>query len=83
MRTKLALAGLLAGAAAFVAPAPASAYCQEEIVVLSEGGGSGGGCTNSCYQTGEAYENVRTSLAEKVSAAEKLPGYWDLFACLD
>jgi len=82
MRSRIALAALLAGAAAFVAPvAPASAYCQNEIIVLSDGGGSGE-CTNGCYETGEAYEKVRLALAEKFAAAEKIPSYWDIFACL-
>ena len=79
MRSKLALAGVVAGAAAFLAPvAPASAYCGPEIIA-TEGGGGSGGCSNGCYETGEAYENVRTSLP----VGDKIPGYWDLFACLD
>lgn len=82
MRTKLALAGLVAGAASFVAPvAPATAYCQQPVIVIGDGGGSGE-CTNSCTETGEAYEKVRLALTEKVAAAEAVPGYWDLFACL-
>jgi hypothetical protein len=81
MRTRIALAGLVAGAAAFVAPvAPASAYCQDQLVILGDGGGSGE-CTNGCYETGEAYENARTSLADKVAAAQHIPSYWTLFVC--
>lgn len=81
MRTGLALAGVFAGAAAFLAPAaPASAYCQEPIIVLDDGSGGGGQqCTNSCYDTGRAYEELRAQLPY----GDKLPGYWDLFACLD
>lgn len=82
MRSRIALAALLAGAAAFVAPAaPASAYCEHEIVILGDGGGSGE-CSNSCYETGETYEKVRLALVEKFEAAEVVPGYWDLFVCM-
>ncbi len=84
MRTKLAVAALVAGVAATVAPAtPASAYCSEPIVVLDDGSGGGGGgqtCTNECYTTGEAYENATAELQERF---EVVPSYWDLFACLD
>ena len=80
MRVKLALAGLLAGVAATVAPvAPASAYCAEQLIVIDDGGGSGQ-CTNGCYETGEAYENATASLREQYPF---IPSYWDLFACLD
>ena len=80
MRSKLALAGVVAGAAAFLAPVtPASAYCQQ-VDISIEGSGSGE-CTNGCYETGDAYEAVRLALVDKVSAAEHIPGYWDLFAC--
>lgn len=76
MRTKLLLAGLLAGVATSVVPmAPAAAYCEPEVIVI-EGGGSGGGCRNSCVETGERYEALR----EKVTAVD-LPSYWSLFAC--
>lgn len=78
MRSKLAIAGLVAGAAAFVAPvSPASAYCAQELI-SHEGGGSGQ-CTNGCYEAGEAYENLRAKLPN----GDQVPGYWDLFACLD
>ena len=82
MRVKLVLAGLVAGAAAAVAPvAPASAYCAEPIIVIDDGSGGGSPqCTNGCYQAGEAYENATASLREKFSV---IPSYWDLFACLD
>ncbi|HEX8003524.1 MAG TPA: hypothetical protein VF519_12590 [Mycobacteriales bacterium] len=78
MRTKLALLGLAAGAAAFVAPvAPASAYCQEPVIVIDIEGGGSGGCTNGCVETGNTYEAARHSLP----GGDKIPGYWDLFVC--
>lgn len=77
MRTKLVLAGLAAGAAAFVAPvAPASAYCQEPVIVIDIEGSGSGECTNGCVETGERYEEARAKLGNKL-----LPSYWDLFVC--
>jgi hypothetical protein len=76
MRSTLALAGLAAAAATFVAPvAPASAYCGPTIIVLNDGGG----CSNPCYTTGYAYETARTATS---AGSKLLPSYWDIFACL-
>jgi hypothetical protein len=73
MRTKLVLAGLAAGAAAFVAPvAPASAYCQEPVIVIDIEGSGSGQCTNGCYETSKAYNELRDRL-------DKLPA--DPFVC--
>lgn len=80
MRPTLALAGVVAAAASFLAPAaPASAVCTN--IVIAEGGGET--CTNECYATGHAYESLRTGLVATHEAFEKVPSYWDLFACLD
>jgi hypothetical protein len=77
MRTQLVLAGLLAGVAATVAPlAPASAYCEPEIIVVEGGSGE---CRNSCIETGERYEAARHKLGEKYG--EMVPSYWDIFVC--
>lgn len=73
MRTKLALAGLLAGVAASFVPS-ASAYCEPEIIVVE---GGSGGCRNSCVETGQRYESAR----EKLDKTGKLPSYWDIFVC--
>lgn len=75
MRAKLALAGLLAGAAASLAAPPASAYCEREIIVLE--GQEESGCRNSCIETGERYENAR----QKLDKTGLLPSYWALFMC--
>lgn len=75
MRAQLALAGLLAGAAASLAAPPATAYCQEPIIVIEEQPDPG--CTNGCVETGERYENAR----EKLDKTGLLPSYWALFVC--
>lgn len=76
MRTKLVLAGLLAGLATTVAPLSASAYCEPEIIDTGEPGG----CRNSCMETGARYEKARMVVENKVHAV-KLPSYWDVFSC--
>lgn len=78
MRHTLALLGLAAGAAAFVAPvAPASAYCQEPVIVIDLEGQGSGGCTNGCVESGNTYESLRGKLPN----GDKVPSYWDLFVC--
>jgi hypothetical protein len=74
MRTKLAVAGLVAGLGATLAPlSPATAYCEPEIIVVE---GQEGGCRNSCIETGQRYEELREKSGSKL-----LPSYWALFAC--
>lgn len=78
MRARLLVAGLVAGAAVSVVPlAPASAYCEPEIIVVE---GQQQGCRNSCMETGERYEKARRVVEDKTGVVA-LPGYWDLFAC--
>jgi hypothetical protein len=75
VRTKLALAGLVAGLAALAPVAPASAQCDPQI-----GTETGSGCSNGCTETGNAIDKVLTAVDDRVAAAD-LPGYWDVFAC--
>lgn len=66
MRTKLALAGLVAGAASFLAPlSPASAVCQQPLIILGDGGGGEPQCA-PCTEE-EVYQEARhaTSAGEK------------------
>jgi len=71
MRTKLAVAALVAGLAATLAPlSPASAYCEEDPVLTTRS------CTNSCMENGRRYEELRAKLGLSV-----LPSYWDIFLC--
>lgn len=79
MRSKLFAAGLVAGVATILLPStPASAYCQEPVIVI-EGGGSGG-CTNGCMETGKAWEAARHAVEEKTGVTA-VPSYWSLFVC--
>jgi hypothetical protein len=76
MRTKLALAGLVAGLAALAPVAPASAQCDPDPTLSA---GATRSCSNSCTETGNAWEKVRGNLADKGIGG--VPSYWDLFAC--
>ncbi len=73
MRSRLALAGVLAGLAALAPVAPASAQCDPQILA-----GGGSGCTNGCTETGNTVDKATAGLRDKFSA---VPSYWDLFAC--
>lgn len=76
MRSKLALAGVVAGVAAALAPvAPASAQCDPQIVVIGDGGGSGG-CSNGCMDTGNAF-----NAAQQKALGRVVVDYWDYFLC--
>jgi hypothetical protein len=75
MRTKLAVAGLVAGLAALAPVAPASAQCDPDPGIFS----GTRACSNSCTETGNTWEKVRGNLADKGIGG--IPSYWDLFAC--
>ena len=65
MRSTLALAGILAGAATFLAPlTPASAVCQQPLIILGDGGGGDPQCAG-CPEA-ELYEDLHAKF-------EKLP----------
>lgn len=69
MRTTLALAGLVAGAASFLAPlTPASAVCQQPLIVLDDGGGSGHQQCAPCTE-----EQLYNALRDGSPIREKLP----------
>lgn len=72
MRTKLAIAGVVAGLAALAPAAPASAQCDPQIVT------GGSGCANSCTELGNAVDKATAGLRDKFGV---VPSYWDLFAC--
>jgi hypothetical protein len=74
MRITLAVAGLVAGLAALVPAAPASAQCDPQ---LFDNGGSG--CSNGCMETGARYEALRADLADK--GVGHVPSYSAIFAC--
>ena len=72
MRSRLVFAGLAVGvAASFLPLAPASAQCGPALI-----GGDGGGCSNSCTATADAWNG-----AQKTVFGEVKVDYWDLFAC--
>ncbi|HEU0130041.1 MAG TPA: hypothetical protein VFQ85_03500 [Mycobacteriales bacterium] len=55
MRSKLALAGLVAGLAAALAPiAPASAQCDPQVFDLE----GSGGCANGCEDFSRTYDSL-------------------------
>jgi hypothetical protein len=75
MRTRLALACLVAGLAALAPIVPASAQCDPDPGLLA----GSRSCSNSCTQTGDTWEKARHDLADK--GIGHVPSYWDLFAC--